>query len=71
MLVERVVEEGMWISREGSENRAERARAVSEEGGALGRDFFVGRFERGSADVGIDSGICSDIVCCVFEWVEL
>lgn len=50
----------MWISRSGFANRASTWEACSVRG--VRARFFTGRFERGSADVGIASGMGSDIV---------
>lgn len=43
------------------ENRAEREAACAEMGVSIAR-FLRGRLERGSAEVGTDSGIFSDIL---------
>jgi len=50
------------ISRSGLEKRAEREAACAEMGVSMAR-FLRGRLERGSAEVGIDSGMFSDILC--------
>lgn len=50
----------MWISRSGFAKRASTWEACSVRG--VRARFFTGRFERGSADVGIASGIGSDMV---------
>ena len=52
----------MMISRSGLEKSAEREAACAEMGVSMAR-FFRGRLERGSAEVGMDSGIFSDISC--------
>lgn len=54
------VEEGMEISVSGLENRAVREAAWAVVGVRARR--FRGRWERGSAEVGIDSGMGSDIM---------
>lgn len=54
-----LVEEGMRISWSGLENSAVIWEAVWERGERA--RFLRGRFDRGSAEVGIDSGICSDM----------
>ena len=53
------------MSRSGFANRASTCEAWASR--VVRRRFLVGRFERGSAEVGIDSGIGSDIVV-VREW---
>lgn len=50
---------GSWISRSGLANREVRDAAWAVVGVRARR--LVGRFERGSCDVGIDSGMGSDI----------
>jgi len=50
----------MAMLRSGFAKRASTDEACSPRG--VRARFFVGRFERGSADVGIDSGMGSDIV---------
>ncbi len=57
------VVEGMWISREGLEKRASTEEAWPARGVRARR--FVGRCERGSALVGMDSGMGSDMVVSV------
>ena len=51
--------EGRWITCSGFANRASSCDAFWERGERA--RFFVGRLERGSAEVGILSGIASDI----------
>ena len=50
----------MWMSRSGLEKRASTDEAWPSRG--VRARFFVGRLERGSAEVGIDSGMFSDMV---------
>lgn len=60
-------EAGRGMSREGLAKRA----STSEERGVRGRArFLIGRRERGSEDVGMDSGIGSDIVAVVVVVVK-
>lgn len=61
MREEEVDDVGMFIKASGLDIRDEIAEAVSELG--VGRAFLSGRLLRGSAEVGILSGICSDILC--------
>ena len=56
---------GIWMSRSGFAKRASTEEAYASRG--VRARFLVGRLERGSADVGIDSGIGSDIVV-VVRW---
>jgi hypothetical protein len=58
-----VLEEGTRISWSGLAKRASSWAAVWERGERA--RFLVGRLERGSAEVGIDSGMGSDIVLMV------
>ena len=60
MFLESALEPGMWISRSGFAKRASTCEACAERG--VRARFLVGRLDRGSAEVGIDSGIGSDIV---------
>jgi hypothetical protein len=55
-----VDDEGMAMLRSGFAKRASTDEACSPRG--VRARFFVGRFERGSADVGMDSGMGSDMV---------
>jgi hypothetical protein len=55
-----VLVDGILISWSGLANRASSCAAVCDFGERA--RFLVGRLERGSAEVGILSGICSDIV---------
>lgn len=59
---EDVVDEGMEMSWSGLEKRASTCDAALERGERA--RFLMGRLERGSADVGIDSGMFSDIFNC-------
>lgn len=52
--------EGREISRSGLENSASREAACADMGVSMAR-FLRGRLERGSAEVGMDSGIFSDM----------
>lgn len=61
-MVTAVDEEGIRISWSGFAKRVEMAEAVSDLG--VRARFFVGRLERGSAEVGMDSGIDSDMLIC-------
>lgn len=58
-------EEGMWISRSGFAKRASTWADCAEEG--VRARFLVGRCERLSAEVGMDSGIGSDMAV----WVRV
>lgn len=54
---------GSFISRDGSEKRVWSVAAWREVGvGVLGLERLRGRWERGSIEVGMDSGIGSDIL---------
>lgn len=58
-----VVDSGIFISRSGCEKRLVSVAAWRDVGVSVeGRIRFVGRWERGSIEVGIDSGIGSDIL---------
>ena len=57
-------EEGILISRSGLAKRASTCADCCEMG--VRARFFVGRLERGSADVGMDSGMGSDML--VLGW---
>jgi len=65
LVVVREVDTGIWISWSGLDMREEIWDAVWERGERA--RFLRGRLERGSAEVGIDSGIGSDIVSVVVE----
>lgn len=56
-------EEGMWMGRSGWAKRAVTWEARAARG--VRARFFVGRCERGSAEVGMDSGIGSDMAAVV------
>ena len=69
-------EEGILISRSGLAKRASTCADCCEMG--VRARFFVGRLERGSADVGMDSGMGSDMLVFRLEfwmlsesWAEL
>ncbi len=55
----RASEVGSWMSRSGFAKRASTCEACAVTGVRARR--FVGRLERGSCEVGIDSGMGSDI----------
>jgi hypothetical protein len=67
-VVVRAEEEGRRISWSGLEKRAEMWEAVSERGDRA--RFLSGRLERGSAEVGMLSGMGSDIEvsCDCMRW---
>ena len=58
--------DGRMMSRSGLEKRAEREAACAEMGVSMAR-FLRGRLERGSAEVGTDSGMFSDILYAIYQ----
>jgi len=60
--------DGMRISWSGLANRASSCAAVWDLGERA--RFLVGRLERGSAEVGIDSGMGSDILTVLWSSVD-